>query len=238
MTGILTATLALAMSSGTGGVTAEIALGKIQAGNQRFTSGHMNWSGQDLARRSLVASGQNPHTIVLTCADSRVSPEILFDQGLGDLFVIRVAGNILDTNSVASIEYAAEHLHTPLLLVMGHERCGAVAATLDLFKKRVNGENSGHAGEDDKNISALLNQLMPAVRGVAGNDGDFLANAIQKNVELTVHDVVYRSPLLAKKLTAGEFRIIGGVYDLDSGQVEFLQGHGQTKNFVKVHSDH
>lgn len=248
MTGFIAASLVLTSISGSPGVTAEAALSKIQVGNQRYVSGQMQWQGQDLARRSLVAAGQSPHTIVLTCADSRVSPEILFDQGLGDLFVIRVAGNILDTNSVASIEYAAEHLHSPLLLVMGHERCGAVAATLDVFKQRVNGQANGHADDDHKNISALVQQLMPAVRGVAGDEGDFLANAIQKNVELTIHDCVKRSPMLSKMVAAGSFKIVGGVYDLDSGKVEFLTGHGSSKHsdsghnaeksFVKIHPDH
>lgn len=223
-------------------VTAEMAMETLRSGNQRYVAGQMHLDGHDAARRTLVAAGQHPHTIVVTCADSRVSPEIVFDQGMGDLFVVRVAGNVLDTNTVASIEYAAEHLESPLLVVMGHERCGAVAAALDVFKERVNGKAHGSEGGADSghgdhaNIYALLGQIMPSVRQVAGEPGDFLANAISQNVRNTMADCYKRSPMLTKMAASGSFRVTGAVYDLDSGKVEFLAGDKpQGESFVKIH---
>jgi carbonic anhydrase len=154
-------------------MNADNALEKLKAGNQRYVTGQLMHHHQTGGRMRAVAIGQHPFAIVLGCADSRVPPEIIFDQGLGDLFVIRVAGNIIDDAILGSIEYAAEELRTSLLLVLGHERCGAVAATIK------HGELLGH-------ISTLVNAIQPAVDSAKQEPGDLLSNAVQTNIKLVV----------------------------------------------------
>lgn len=197
------------------------ALQSMKEGNARYVSGRMTHAGQDSSRRMKVAGTQAPQTIVVTCADSRLSPEIIFDQGIGDLFVIRVAGNVFDTYSLASAEFAAETLGSKLLVVLGHERCGAVDAAVKAFKA----SKSGQAGSSDpamKNLNGLVSKIMPSVVDVEGKPGDFLANAIQRNVELGMADAKTRSILLGDRARANTLKIVGGVYDLDTGRVSFF----------------
>lgn len=191
---------------------------KIVEGNARFAEGMNMNKGQGSERRREVATGQAPHTIFLSCADSRVTPEIIFDQGIGDIFIIRVAGNIVDTNSIASIEYAAAVLGSPLLVVLGHERCGAVDAAVKADK-----DPSGiGSNKEMANIESLVTQILPSVKAAKGMSGDMLDNAIAKNVELTKANVMAKSPMLARMVKEGKFSVIGGVYDLDSGRVNFM----------------
>ncbi|MBP8300902.1 MAG: carbonic anhydrase, partial [Planctomycetes bacterium] len=129
---------------------------RLLAGNARFVSGHAHGEGRDAARRTEVANGQHPYAIVITCSDSRVSPEIVFDAGIGDLFVIRTAGHVIDDHALGSIEYAAEHLHTKTVLVLGHERCGAVGAAMQ------GGELPGHIGSL---VTAIAPNIKNANRG-------------------------------------------------------------------------
>jgi carbonic anhydrase len=198
--------------------TAEQSFRKLIEGNARFVEGMSQFQGTGSERRRQVATGQAPHTIFLSCADSRVPLEILFDQGLGDLFVVRVAGNVADVNSIASIEYAAAVLGSPLLVVLGHERCGAVDAAVKADK-----DPSGiGTNKEMANIEGLVGQILPSVKAVKSQPGDILDNAIAKNVELTKADISNRSPLLARLIKEGKFSVIGGVYDLDSGRVNFI----------------
>lgn len=186
---------------------------KLMEGNKRFVAGSLAQKDVGETRRKELAGGQHPFAIVVTCSDSRVAPEILFDEGLGDIFTVRVAGNVLDPISLGSIEYAAEHLHAPLLVLLGHEKCGAVSAALD------------SKGEPEGNIGAILKKIMPAVKKAkakGGSKDDMLNNAIRENVALSYKDIRSKSPLLKHLIDKGELKVIAGVYHLASGEVEQL----------------
>ncbi len=161
-----------------------------------------------------MAKGQKPFAIVVTCSDSRVAPELLFDQGLGDIFVIRVAGNIVDPIAIGSIEYAAEHLHSHLLIVLGHEKCGAVAATLEA------------KGKPEGNIGAIVNKIMPAVKTAkkkGGTKDEILETAIKENVKNTVREIVRKSKIINHLVHNGELKIVAGEYSLTTGKVELIE---------------
>lgn len=155
-----------------------------------------------------VATGQHPFAVILGCADSRVPPEIIFDQGLGDLFVIRVAGNIVDDAILGSIEYAVEELGASLVLVLGHEKCGAVSATIK------HAEVLGH-------ISTLLDAIQPAVDAVRAEPGNLLDNAVRANIKLVVEQLQSSFPV-AELVKSDRLKIVGAQYKLDCGTVEVL----------------
>lgn len=188
--------------------SAQEPLQRLIAGNQRFQSGATQGAGRDAARRAEVAKAQHPFAIVLTCADSRVSPEIVFDAGLGELFVVRSAGHVIDDHALGSIEYAAEHLHAHTLLVVGHERCGAVAAAMQ------GGELPGHIGSL---VTAIQPGIAQANRGNAATDA-----CVKANVLATVAALQQCNPILSEMVHKGELTVRGAVYDLDTGAVEIL----------------
>lgn len=190
-------------------VSAEQAQAKLAAGNKRFAGFVHSHPNQNPSRRAETAIKQKPFAIILTCADSRVAPEFVFDQGIGDLFVVRVAGNIADDAIKGSIEYAVEHLGVHLVVVMGHERCGAVDATLK------GGAVPGH-------IHALTDSIAPAIAKVKGQPGDPLENAIKANVQAVVEDLRSSEPILNEGVHAGKLKVVGAYYDLDSGKIAFL----------------
>ncbi|MBS1727716.1 MAG: carbonic anhydrase [Armatimonadetes bacterium] len=196
-------------------VSAAEAIARLKAGNKRYVSSMAEHKNQDAATRTALARDQKPFAIVLSCADSRVPPEIVYDQGLGDLFVIRVAGNVPDTEIMASIEYAVEKLGTKLLVVLGHERCGAVKAALDSFYSK--GKSGAHDGPSF--IPTLIDEIMPAVRATKDKEGIHLDNAIAQNVINTVNEVAKTSPF-KKFIEDGDLTILGSVYDLDSGEIK------------------
>lgn len=189
-------------------VAAESALRKLREGNERYVTDNSAHPRQGRDRRQEVASGQKPFAIVVSCADSRVPPEILFDQGLGDLFVIRVAGQVADDATLGSIEYAVEHLDVPLIVVLGHERCGAVDAAC---KK----------AQADNHVRHLVEAIMPAVVAAQKQDGNLLANAVNANVDRVVDGLRSSWPTLATRVREGRLQVVGGVYDLDIGLVLF-----------------
>ncbi|MCP4550150.1 MAG: carbonic anhydrase [bacterium] len=184
-------------------------LEQLQIGNERFAASRMKHSRQDAERREELLEGQAPFAVVLACSDSRVTPEILFDQGLGDIFVIRVAGNIIDDVVIASIEYAAAHLATPLIVVLGHSSCGAITATA------AGGDPGGH-------LPSLTRALAPAVEAVRHLDGDLVNNAAQANARRIAAELGSTEPVLAGKVGEGSLKILGAYYDLESGRVSFL----------------
>lgn len=185
------------------------AITRLQEGNRRYTDGKNVHPNEGTARRSEVLSGQSPFAAILGCSDSRVPLEIIFDQGIGDLFVIRVAGNITDDIVSASIEYAAEHLHVPLVVVLGHQNCGAVQAAVK------GGHASGH-------IPSLFEALQPAVeQGKAQPGDDLVDQTVRANVRLTV-DAIRDSALLSSIVNRGELQVVGAYYSLETGKVEFL----------------
>jgi len=190
--------------------SADKSLGKLIEGNNRYVSNkptHQNQNGQ---RREEVAKGQKPFAVVVTCSDSRVPPEILFDQGIGDLFVIRTAGNIVDDIGLGSIEYAVEHLHVPLVLVLGHERCGAVDATVK------GGEAPGH-------IKSLVSNIVRAVDKARSKKGDLLENSIKQNVDNVVEQISSSKPILEEFVHQKKIKVVGARYDLDDGVVTFYE---------------
>jgi len=186
------------------------ALALLKAGNQRFTASKLEHPRQTAARRSEVATGQNPFAIVIGCADSRTSPEVVFDQGLGDLFVVRVAGNVLNDQIIGSIEYAVEHFGTQLIVVLGHERCGAVQAARETIAAKT--EAPGH-------IQSLVKALQPAVEATTGADVEATAKTNEMNMAQALRD---SAPILKEKVTAGALMVVPAHYDLDTGAVEFL----------------
>lgn len=185
--------------------TPDKALQKLLEGNQRFTQHHPQYPHQSQARLQEVAQSQHPFATILSCADSRVAAEIVFDQGIGDLFDVRVAGNIATPEVLGSIEYAVVMLGTPVLMVLGHERCGAVTAAV---------QNEVLPGD----IGSFVNAILPAVERVKGQPGDAVDNAVTANVQYQI-ERLQRSPLLQERLQSGQLKIVGGRYDLDTGRV-------------------
>ena len=185
------------------------ALRELIEGNRRFASGASERARRDPARRVEVAAGQHPRAAVVTCSDSRVAPEIVFDQGLGDIFVVRTAGNLIDTYGIASLEYAAAHLGVPLVVVMGHSRCGAVEAALQ------EGEASG-------NLPAIISALEPALEAAKGRGGDLVDAAARENVRSAVAALELRETVIGVLAASGRLRVVGAFYDIERGTVEFF----------------
>lgn len=206
-----------AFASGAGpGVTAGEALQKLMEGNQRYIE--CRAPGQKLCdpdlRRSLV-DGQKPYAIILSCSDSRVPPEIIFDKGMGEIFVIRVAGNVSDPIVLGSIEYAAEHLGSPLIVVLGHTRCGAVTAAVDA------------TGKPEGNVGAILKKIGPAVKQArkevkSTDKTELLETAITDNIRLVCGTLTKRSKVIKAMVGEGKLKIVGAKYDLADGKVTLL----------------
>ncbi|MDE0471250.1 MAG: carbonic anhydrase [Ekhidna sp.] len=181
-------------------------LNRLKEGNQRYVNGKLKGDLQDGARRDELTRGQAPWAIVLSCADSRVVPELVFDTGIGELFVLRVAGNIANTDTIASIEYAVAHLGTAFIVVMGHENCGAVGAALQ-------------GGDNGYNLNHLLSQIEPAKAQAEKNDVNTI---IKKNAALAAKDLYDRSSIISATVGNGKVRIYSAFYHLKSGKVDFL----------------
>ncbi len=201
-----------AASEETSEITAEQALEKLMDGNARFVSGDVEHPNQSAERRAEVVSGQHPFAIIVGCSDSRIPPEIVFDQGIGDIFVIRTAGQVMDNATLASIEYGAEHLGVPLVVVLGHDSCGAVKATV------AGGEAPGH-------IPCLVEAIQPAVdeAGSEASEEELLNTSIDCNVKNIVDQLKTSEPILSELVEEGELTIVGARYHLDSGEVEILE---------------
>lgn len=190
-------------------VTPADALARLKAGNQHFIAGKLQHPHQNPQRRGELATGQRPFAIVLGCADSRTSPEVLFDQGLGDLFVVRVAGNVLDDHVLASIEYAVDHLGAQLIVVLGHQRCGAVQAAKETLDSKA---------EAPAHINSIVAAIQPAVEATRGAD---VEATIKANTENVVQSLRSSEPVLKKEVEAGAITVLGAYYDLDTGAVVF-----------------
>jgi carbonic anhydrase len=190
-------------------VTAEFALKKLTEGNRRYISAEAEHPRQTPARRRELTAGQRPFAIIVSCSDSRVPSELFFDQGFGDLFSIRNAGNVVDDVVLGSIEYAAEYLRTALVVVMGHTNCGAVTAAV------TGGEMGGH-------IASIIQAIQPAVDTSRDQLGDPVMNAILANVRLMVEKIQNSQPLLAPLVQQNRLTVVGALYHIDSGRVQFL----------------
>jgi carbonic anhydrase len=199
----------------TAGPSADQALKMLVDGNARYAGGKAEHLNQTADRRAEVAKGQKPFAVVLTCADSRVSPEVVFDAGLGDLFVVRVAGNIADDSVLGSIEYAVEHLNSPLVVVMGHERCGAVTAAIDAA-------TTGHT--PPPHLDSLVNAIRPAVESEKPDPKETLLDrVIDANVRFTAAKIS-QDEVVDHLIKEGKVKVVGGHYDLDSGEFKVLDG--------------
>lgn len=179
---------------------------RLVEGNQRFVADAPRSEGRDLERRELLTQGQSPHAVILSCADSRVVPELVFDAGLGELFVVRVAGNIANTSSVASIEFAVSVLGAKLVVVLGHESCGAVAAAME-------GKDLGH------NLNHLVAHIEPALAGAKDADSDEL---VCRNAQRSAQELLAKSSILEAAVESGQLEIASAFYRLGTGEVVFL----------------
>jgi carbonic anhydrase len=182
-------------------------------GNRRFAAGLARGPHRGLKRRGDLAAGQHPFAVVLACADSRVTPELLFDQGLGDLFVVRVAGNVAGPFDRASLEYGVEHLHIPLLVVLGHESCGAVKATLETAQK------PGSEAALSPDLQALVKEIGPAVKGKGPEQLD---EGVRANAQRSAQRLLEQSAVLRQAVAEGKLKVLAARYDLDQGRVEAL----------------
>ncbi len=191
------------------------AFSTLQTGNMRYFEGHLQHPNQDSLRREALASGQQPHTIVVSCSDSRVPPEEIFDQGLGDLFTVRLAGNVMTTEAIASIEYAIEHLGSKLLIVMGHESCGAVGTAVASSPGVSNGSES---------LDVLVRQIRgnpsSASIAAAGSDKTF-RQGVKENVAASLRSLLQKSEIVRSAIAKNGFLVGQAIYGLKSGRVEF-----------------
>lgn len=190
----------------------DAALKKLMEGNARYVDGTARRHDFKHEREAL-AGGQNPYAAILSCADSRIAPEYAFDSGRGDLFVCRVAGNFANDDTIASMEYAVAILGTPLIMVLGHDACGAVDATIKSLKD--NTTLPGH-------LPSLVTSLTPAVKAVSGRPGDQLDNAIRQNVIDNVAKLKSANPILNSAVEQGKLKVVGGIYRLRDGRVEMI----------------
>ena len=186
------------------------AISRLKDGNARYTNGKQQHPRQSTKARAELTKSQHPFAIVVGCADSRVPPEIVFDQGLGDLFVLRVAGNVIDDHSLGSIEYAVDHLAVRLIVVLGHQSCGAVKAAKDTIAAK---------SEAPAHIQSLVTAIRPAVEATVNSD---LETTVKANVNDVVQAVRSSTPVLKAKVDSGELRVLGAYYSLDTGAVSFL----------------
>ena len=198
---------AMAADSTVPSVSADEALNRLKAGNERFANSKVSAGKPVAARRAETAQTQHPFAVIVGCADSRTAPEIIFDQNIGDLFVIRTAGNLVDDYALGSIEYAVEHLGARLIVVLGHQRCGAVTAALS------GGSAPGH-------INSLVRDIQPAVAASRGKEGDALTNAIHEN-DAEVAAKIRKEAELGE--LASQVRVVEGYYNLDTGKVEWTR---------------
>lgn len=215
---LLTALTAPTLASGAAGVSADEALKMLKDGNARYLGGTPQHPRQGPERRALTAGqGQHPFATLLSCSDSRVPVEVIFDQGIGDLFVVRVAGNVAATDEIGTMEYAVDHLGTPVVVVLGHSQCSEVTAVV---------ENAKLPGS----IGALVAPIKPAVAKAreenpgAGAEA-LVSAAVKANVFQAMEDVLQKSPVIKAAVKAGKTKIVGAVYELDTGKVQWLGPH-------------
>lgn len=206
---ISTQAAAMASEAGAHSVSGKESHKMMIDGNKRYVRDMSTHKRQNSHRRMEVKGSQHPFAVVVTCSDSRVPPEIIFDQGIGDLFVIRLAGNIVDDAALGSIEYAVEHLGVKYVMVLGHENCGAVKATVD------GGEAPGHIG-------CIVNAIKPAIDSVRGKTADLPEVGMRANVTMAVQKLKESEPILKHLVEKGELMIVGARYDLDDGRVDII----------------
>jgi carbonic anhydrase len=203
-------------------IPAHEALQRLRDGNRRFVA-EVRGRAASRERRQELAAGQEPFAIILGCSDSRVPAEIVFDQGLGDLFVIRVAGNIVAPSQVGSVEFAAARFETRLVVVLGHTSCGAIQATVDELGRR--------SEEQSRNLRSIVDRIRPSVEPLLGTtlarDREALVHeAVRANIRMSANQLRHGSEVLEQLIDTGGLRVVGAEYSLDTGVVEFFDGAG------------
>ena len=178
-------------------------------GNKRFAAMKATHPNQGKERRDEVKGGQKPFAVIVGCSDSRIPPEILFDQGIGDLFVVRLAGNVVHDTALGSVEYAVDHLGVRLVVVLGHSKCGAVTA-------------AAKGGEAHAHIGSITDMIQPAIAHAKGKSGDLIDNAIRENARLAAGIIASSGPMLGKMVHEGKIAVVPAYYDIDTGMVELL----------------
>ncbi|HOJ37789.1 MAG TPA: carbonic anhydrase [Ignavibacteriales bacterium] len=192
-------------------ITPEQALQKLIEGNKRYTSQNFKQKNYPKERQE-QSQAQKPYAIILSCSDSRVPPEIIFDESHGQLFIIRNAGNVADEVVLGTIEYGVEHLNSPLLVIMGHSKCGAVTATVK-------------GGELPHNIEAIANYIKPAVAAAkpnSKNEQELINNTIEENITYQIKEIITKSSIVKEFLEQKKIKIVGAHYNIDTGVVEFI----------------
>lgn len=220
-----TVVVSLMASSSMSSVTPDEAIKLLQDGNKRFLEGKPVHANATLERIKETAKGQKPFVTINACSDSRVPVEILFDRGFGDVFTIRNAGNVSDTDQVATIEYGTEHLGTRLVVIMGHTSCGAVTAVAS-------------GAQVEGNIPKLVDNIIPAVEKVKAKHKDhphnkWIGEAIEENVWQSYEDLLHKSEIVKHLVKDGKVKIVGALYNIDNGEVSFLGEHPNLKKLLE-----
>ena len=201
--------------------TSKEAFQRLVEGNERFIEGDSNFSRQDtLDRREQLASGQAPFAVILGCSDSRVPAELVFDQGLGDLFVIRIAGNVIAPSQIGSIEFAVERFGTPLVIVLGHTSCGAISATVEALMNPTVQTQCLNIGSIVKRIAPSVQELLNS--GANLNKDQLISSACKANIRSSVNQLQHSSEFIEEMVEAGKLAIVDAEYDLETGRVNFL----------------
>jgi carbonic anhydrase len=196
-------------------MTSDEALARLVAGNERFVRGEARFPTVQKELLAALAKGQHPYATVIGCSDSRVPPELIFDAGFGELFIVRIAGNLISPEVMGTLQYAGVHLHTPLFVVLGHEGCGAVSAALA----------ATHGAQEPARIALLLDGIVPGLRDLPRGlapDAEMRA-AVEANVRWSMHQLM-ETPEAKARLAEGAMKLVGGVYELETGRVRFLLG--------------
>ena len=203
---------ASSLANESGGVSADEALGRLLNGDKRFVAGNSEepHGAALIERRHDLAKDQKPFAVIVSCSDSRVPPELVFDVSLGDIFVVRTAGEVVDAVAIGSIEYAIEHLGTRLIVVLGHQRCGAVSAAVS-------------GAKETGDIPDVLKPILPAVEETKGQSGDHIDNAVRANARDIAKYLQSAGPIITPRVQSGEVKIVPAYYSLDTGQVELLK---------------
>jgi carbonic anhydrase len=207
------------------GPTPGVALATLEEGNMRFVAGDAQGPRRDQPRRCETFGGQHPFAAILACADSRVPVEIVFDAGIGDLFTVRVAGNVADTDEIGTLEYGVDHLGIPLIVVLGHTKCGAVTAVVEGAEVH---DNIAKLVDNIVPAAARTRQKYPTLKGQA-----LVSAAVKMNVWQSMEDLISHSKVVREKLAAGKVKVVGGVYDLHSGAVEWMGEHPNQVDLLK-----
>jgi carbonic anhydrase len=228
---------ALASGSKAAKPSPDEAIAMLKAGNERFVSGKATQPHSDAGRLALAGKedqGDHAYATVITCSDSRVPVEILFDAGVMDIFVIRVAGNVLDVDEVGSVEYGLAHVNTPVFVVLGHTQCGAVTAVTNAVQ--------GHGHPLERNIPPLVDNIIPAVKKAIANNpkahgADVIPYAIEENIWQGIEDLFMESPVSRDLVNAGEAKVVGAIYDVSTGRISWLPEAKSNQILKKVETN-